>query len=355
MDSQRFDRRRGFTLVELLVVIAIIGILIAILLPAVNAARESARRLQCTNNLKQMGLAVHSHHSAFNLFPTAGSHGTAKITMGQRRVAAQAPRQEAGWAFQILPYLEQTPLHEYFDSNSLKTTKFVKARILPDFICPSRRPAILLLKGVPPMDYASATPGDEAEEGETDSGCLYEFWKAGRPFPDENADRETYYGMFTRTGTRMAASEKHVKDGLSHTLMLGEKRLQPKWYRIGDWNDDGGWIAGWDADTVRSSCVKPEPDGDFDSPAVTADGLSDESSATTAAASGIVLNFFHPNPDKAGPMNLDYAFGSVHPESFNACLGDGSVQRIAYDVDVFLFHSLGHRSDGDMVDLNALN
>jgi prepilin-type N-terminal cleavage/methylation domain-containing protein len=351
MHPIRLKRHRGFTLVELLVVIAIIGILIALLLPAVQAARESARRIQCINNLKQMGLAVHSHHSALGLCPTAGSDDRAKITLTQGDQPAKAPQQEVGWAFQILPYMEQTALHEYFDRNALQTTKYVKARILSEYICPSRRPPIMLIRGVPPMDYASATPGDEAVDGEVNSGCLFEFWKAGRGNLDRDQN-ETYYGMFSRTGTQIAARFKHVKDGLSNTLMIGEKRLQPKLYAIGVWNDDGGWIAGWSPDTVRSTCVKPEPDGDFDSPAIAADGLSAEVSAA-AGAGGLVL-FFHPTPNKAGPMNLGYAFGSAHPGGFNACLGDGSVRSIAYEVDVFLFHHLGHREDGEVVDLTSL-
>jgi prepilin-type processing-associated H-X9-DG protein len=352
-----------------LVVIAIIGILIALLLPAVQAARESARRIQCVNSLKQMGIAVHAHHAARGVCPTAGSDGKARITFADGNAPAAAPNQEVSWAYQILPYMEQTALHEYFDRNALQTTKFVKARILSEYICPSRRPAIMLIKGVPPMDYASATPGDDALDGEVGSGCLFEFWKAGRPDldPDQN---ETYYGMFSRTGTRIAAGFKHVRDGLSNTLMIGEKRLQPKWYPIGDWNDDGGWIAGWDADTVRSTCVRPEPDGDFDSPAVTADGLSGDTDVAAAAANpqkpgsrvvaiagGVLypwLVLSHPNPDKAGPMNLDYAFGSAHPGSFNACFGDGSVRSLNYDIDVFVFHSLGHREDGELIDANEL-
>src|SRR6187549_285004 len=94
--------RVGFTLIELLVVIAIIAILIGLLLPAVQKIREAANRMKCTNNLKQIGLGIHNYESAYGVFPTAG---------GQSQ-SIDIPYQTAGWAYQILPYLEQESLYQ---------------------------------------------------------------------------------------------------------------------------------------------------------------------------------------------------------------------------------------------------
>lgn len=122
--------RRGFTLVELLVVIAIIGVLVALLLPAVQAARESARRTQCGNNLKQLGLAVHNYHDSFNYFPPGGvSYGACCAT----------PTYQT-WSLAILPHMEQKPLYDRYDFN-LPNEDPVNHAVVQTFlksqICPS--------------------------------------------------------------------------------------------------------------------------------------------------------------------------------------------------------------------------
>src|SRR5262245_1977754 len=127
--------RRGFTLVELLVVIAIIGILIALLLPAVQAARESARRTQCNNNLKQIGLAVHNYYSARKSFPTSGGDPANYISS----FPTDARFTRASWIFQILPYMEETALTRVQPSSQNGFVgKGVADLPLPTVRCPTR-------------------------------------------------------------------------------------------------------------------------------------------------------------------------------------------------------------------------
>src|SRR5688500_11330903 len=120
--------RRAFTLVELLVVIAIIGILVALLLPAVQAARESARRMQCSNNLKQLGLAFHNYHDNYKQFPMAWF------------ITGTTPWNSKAWGVSLLPFIEQQPLHDQYDSKRLANfgnNPTVIRTPIAVFICPS--------------------------------------------------------------------------------------------------------------------------------------------------------------------------------------------------------------------------
>ncbi len=130
--------RAGFTLVELLVVIAIIGILVAMLLPAVQAARESARRMSCVNQLKQMGLAVHMHIDTLGVFPTGGTTFNPKIKNFVSGGTADPgspngpAKQGLGWSYQILPYLEEGAVHGLVTQNALLQSE------VSLYFCPSR-------------------------------------------------------------------------------------------------------------------------------------------------------------------------------------------------------------------------
>ncbi len=172
------SRRRGFTLIELLVVIAVIAILVALLLPAVQQAREAARRAQCKNNLKQIGLALHNYHGTHNIFPPGYVAGAAwpLTTNGW------------GWCAMLLPDLDQGPLYDEINFNlpiENSANLPVPAQILPTLICPSDQlgggtfqitdaGGNVVVPTAAPFSYA-ATVGDDSSEadGQTGNGSFY--------------------------------------------------------------------------------------------------------------------------------------------------------------------------------------
>jgi prepilin-type N-terminal cleavage/methylation domain-containing protein len=220
-------RRRAFTLVELLVVIAIIGILVALLLPAVQAAREAGRRASCMNNLKQFGIAVHDHHDTLRLLPPGGT----------------IPWAGDGWGFNILPFIEQstTKAQGYAIAQTVQ---------IPFYQCPSRRDHANQ-GGRALMDYASATPADAPNSWD-------QYWYGNIWGVPTSAK---YFGAIVRTGTSGSPSNlAHIKDGTSNVLLISEKRLDTRNYFSGDWHDDQGWIDGWDPDVVRYTGYQPQRD-----------------------------------------------------------------------------------------------
>jgi prepilin-type N-terminal cleavage/methylation domain-containing protein/prepilin-type processing-associated H-X9-DG protein len=283
-------RRGAFTLIELLVVIAIIAVLIGLLLPAVQKVREAANRVNCTNNLKQIGLAFHSHHDTLKCLPTGGWEWNTPPTYTGGQPASGQP-QKAGWGFQILPYVEADNTWR----GGAATTD--QARILVAigtphklFFCPSRRAPQVVTFSHP--DYLG---GVEARRALCDYGA-------------SNLERTGVVQQYAPV--RIA----EVTDGTSNTLMVGEKRLnlaklgQPKT------DDILGYTAGWDQETVRRSDRAPRRDGQEDS---------------------------------------EGRFGSSHPAQFNAVFADGSVRSISYQIDRTIFSFLGNKSDGTVVDAGA--
>ncbi len=222
-------------------------------------------------------------------------------------------QQTVGWAFQILPYVEQENLWLTPGTQSARLTT-VQA-IAVDFInCPTRRPPTFHPQwGTYGMDYCSVTPtGTNASD----------IWNGSTWSVPYN---QVYNGLIVRTdwdiaasppqttGSTVAVSSGMVKDGMSNTLILGEKRLNPANYLSGDWDDDRGWTDGWDPDIVRSSNWAPAQD----------------------------------DPSKSG-----YEMGSAHSGGFNAAFGDGSVKLISYSIDPTLFGYLGDRRDGQVINQN---
>jgi prepilin-type N-terminal cleavage/methylation domain-containing protein len=329
----------GFTLVELLVVIAIIGVLIALLLPAVQAARESARRSECVNRLKQMGVASHNLLDAYGTFPSAGNDPNPNLTLALGGNVAQPPdNQEIGWGYQLLPFMEHKAVYDNHGPPLPKPSvftgttyvprftveKFLSTQLVSFYFCPSRR-APSTKGGRYLMDYASSVP--TALDLDSPGPPVFdwkEYWCAWDQVKEEwdpNIDTSneknylrkfkcTAFGIIARTPYfGKATRPDQVVDGLSSTMMYGEKWLRPMNYDTGDWWDDRGWSAGYDPDIVRSTALPPRPDDDED------DGLD------------------------------PFAMGGAHPSGFNACFGDGAVHYVTWEVDPIVYNRWGNRED----------
>ncbi|MDO5114208.1 MAG: DUF1559 domain-containing protein [Planctomycetia bacterium] len=318
--------KKGFTLVELLVVIAIIGMLVGLLLPAVQQAREAARQMQCNNHLKQMGLAALNHESSQRSFPSSGwSHnfqGDPDFGFGESQPGA--------WTYSLLPFLEQQALWSLgMDGNkSLDATiKEANAERLTQpvdiFYCPSRRTAKTYLGNggaynsdggslVTKSDYACSGGDGWSWMGETsyEKGLEYRY----------TGDKT---GMFY---CKSAITMGEIRDGTSNTYLYGEKYVDPSKYEPGgsvgraqgdDWS---GWMGPESNDLGRYTLYK-----------------SDETT-------------YHPRQDHTG-LDTGYPFGSAHSGAFGVVLCDGSVQRISYSIDPEIHSWLGKKADGQAATL----
>ena len=319
------SRRKGFTLIELLVVIAIIGILIALLLPAVQAARESARILTCQNHLKQMGLAALNHVDAHESFPTGG--------WGWRWAGDPDrgfnERQPGGWHFNVLPFLELEGLYEMGSGGDRVLGGRRAETPVALFHCPSRRPAIAYpyTHGSPYVnisrprvigrgDYgASSGDGTTAVNPNFPSG--YPQTLAGGDSAPNSAWEALPGTMNDATGVifrRSRITISQVADGTSHTYLLGERYLNPDNYYDGRACDnDQGWDLGYDYDVNRWTRYPPMRD----------------------------------TPGVGGCRTI---FGSAHASGFHAVLCDGSVHMISFTINPATHRWLGNRKDGNLVD-----
>ena len=255
--------RRAFTLVELLVAIAIIGILLALLLPAVHAAREAARRMQCANHLKQIGLGIHNFHDAKRCFPPSSLDGGGLATW---------------WVF-IMPYVEETASYDAWDLQKtyfVQPDRAIQAQV-PLYLCPTRRsPPQLSLSGDDRgavahrpgslSDYANCwgnqhsflAPTTHGAFSATATGAMLEARNGISTPNDANNVNRTYVGWKSRT------SMKSVIDGTSKTLLIGEKHVNPQQmghFSVGSvayndnscYSDDHPWSNGRVAGTYTDS------------------------------------------------------------------------------------------------------
>jgi prepilin-type N-terminal cleavage/methylation domain-containing protein len=301
------SRRPAFTLVELLVVIAIIGVLIALLLPAVQTAREAGRRTQCKNNLRQIALGFHTYLDTHQHFPSGGYNYDSPISYLNGK-PAPSPRQTVGWTFQVLPFIEQRDVY-----HSNQSDAEIAQTVIPAYLCPTRRgQGAKLANGRALTDYAAAIPGIRVDPPHVNS-----LWNSG----DHN-------GIVIRALPipHNTVTMGWITDGTSNTIMLGEKWSHPAYYRNGDCPESGiGWLTGWGPSLIRMTTWPP--DRDNTGPFLNRSGLSEFKQA--------------------------YMFGSAHPVALQAAMGDASVRSFRYSIEPDVWLYLGQRNDGrQAMDLN---
>lgn len=314
----------AFTLVELLVVLAVIGCLMAMLLPAVQAARETARRLQCQNHLKQLALAGQQHHDVVGNYPSSGWGyswtGDAGCGLGVG--------QPGGWTFSTLPFAEQSMLYDLAvgltGTDKLAAVARTASTPAAIFYCPSRRavqtlpnmygtnvahnsgPSGMLAK----TDYA-ANCGDSPYD-QIDGGPI--SFAAAATFAWQPTDQFTGVS-FLRSQMR----DRDITDGTSNTYYAGEKYLDPRLYATGtDLGDNEDAYVGFDNDICRTASLN-----------------------------------YPPANDTPGVQNT-FGFGSPHPTGLNMAFCDGSVRRVSYSIDPETHRRLANRRDGLIVDASEL-
>ena len=279
---------RAFTLVELLVVIAIIGILVALLLPAIQAAREAARRTSCANNITQLGLAAHNYEFNFETLPPG-------VTNPKGPVRNEPEGQHVSWIVKLLPYMEETTLFRKFDQDAgayASVNAPVRSCVVSPLICPSY-------------------PGEETLKEKSIAVTTY-----AACYHDVEApiDVDNHGLMFLNSHVRF----NEIYDGSSHTLLLGELLSA---------DSSLGWVSGTRStlrNTGKIEVAKPQ----FAAP----EQSEDELTVNKNVAESLIVG----------------GFGSHHPGIIMTSFADGSTRAINENIDLAAWHQIGNRAYGEI-------
>ncbi len=307
----------AFTLVELLVVIAIIGILVALLLPAVQSAREAARRMSCTNNLRQVCLATLNYETA-----------NRKLPPGAIFESDNGYKLRTGVMAWILPFAESTNLHGLIDfdrqtdDQQLPDGTYLSEFLVPMYVCPSDDAERVVIQNGKPgaMTSYAASNGSGMRGNNTSCSCpnLRAVWNKYAPGPTPNlADSHDFSGVFTRFAVHTKLRE--ITDGTSKTIFFGEVRP--------DCSDHvrRGWLHSNNANGLVSTVLP-----------INFNSCEPRESAADSC-------------HKPCNWNMELGFKSTHPGGANFVLGDGSVHFVVEDIDHWTYQYLGDKSDGQVV------
>ncbi|MEM8863964.1 MAG: DUF1559 domain-containing protein [Planctomycetota bacterium] len=356
----RKSRQHAFTLVELLVVIAIIGILIALLLPAVQSARESARRMSCTNNLKNIGLACLNYESAKRELPPGSLNSSADQQSG------------LGWPVLILPYVEEsavsedslreyTALDDAYATNTAAAERLdeLNSLRLPMYLCPSDPDLPVQAekygnKDRKGMSYAGVSGSYYSRTGScptTRRSGEYCVWNSQNP--NDIFGPNNYDGLLVQ-GWPIRLSE--AIDGLSKTMMIGERTYQIRAWMVGAyWKPAGG---GTVAFFMTQATNNAPPDGPqakaalFAMKNVTAQWKLNHDPLDACYIGHSNSLGDRPAVPDSTPRSIsvnDLPFASFHPGGVNFCYGDGSVHFLADDIDDLVLLSLASRNGEEVV------
>jgi hypothetical protein len=327
MPQRRYVCRWGFSVLDLLAMVALLLLFVALMLPAIMRVRGAANRMKCSNNLSQSALAFWNYHNDYNIFPSGGGHaeqGRAYSSAGKTErnpplggklpdgaQVVPAPSQEWGWAYQILPYVEQDQVYRKTSDDEIRQT------VIPIYFCPERRKPGVNEKNargltVAGIDYA----GNGGVTGPAEQIERLKDGKYQPPFKDYTATGVVIRSSlwYPEKGPKLrSVSIEGIPDGTSNTAMILEKRMQLGKINQNPGNDDWSFVDGWGNDTIVR---------------------------------------YHPDDEKLKPMQdnrdpvPDFAIGSAHPGHFNSAMADGAIRRIRYNAKPEALAAIMIRDDG---------